>query len=362
MKGEQLLKTIGQEAAKRNLKAWVVGGYARDFYLGKKTVDIDICVERDASALINFCRARLGASVRKFDAFGTARCVLPGGFKLDFVRCRREVYTKPGALPQVAPSNLRDDLFRRDFTANALALSILPTDFLQPCDYFGALDAIKGRYIKVLHNKSFIDDPTRIYRALRFAGRLNWKLEASTEKLLKEAIKQQAPLLISRERMQRELIKILQEKRAKQIFALLKKYQAAGFFYPGLKWDARMDKTAGIDGKILCLAIALGRGGKGFLQSLHLPRAQHQPLLAAWKVCAQKLAPLKALPPALTKTLRLFTTAPAAARQSFLTGADLGAAGKSGPQIGALLTILRRLQYEGKIKTKAAALKVLKTL
>ena len=168
--------------------------------------------------LRNFCPKKHGTKSTRFETFGTARANLKSGLKLDFVRCRKEVYPKPASLPQVKPSILHDDLFRRDFTANAAALSLLPSEFFKDYDLFNAKKAIKKGYIQILHSKSFIDDPTRIFRAIRFAARFNWKIEKTTLALLKKAVKENYLLLLSRARLNNELVKILEDK--KQLAAL----------------------------------------------------------------------------------------------------------------------------------------------
>ena len=119
----KLLKELGQVAAKHNLKIWAVGGFARDFVLHKETKDIDICIEGNTSPLINYCQKIKGASVQKFVNFGTARVTFKDGCTLDFVCCRKEIYPNPAVLPVVSKATIKEDLFRRDFTCNALALS-----------------------------------------------------------------------------------------------------------------------------------------------------------------------------------------------------------------------------------------------
>lgn len=356
-----VLKSIGQEAAVLGLKAWAVGGFARDKYLRKNTQDIDICFEGDYVPLLNFCIKKYDAQVKRFNTFGTARVSLKNGLKLDFVRCRKEVYPQPAALPVVKPSNLKDDLHRRDFTCNAAALSILPTEFFKLYDYYGAHQSIKGRYIEILHPQSFMDDPTRIYRALRFAGRFNWRIEDKTSKLLRQAVKEELPLLLSRQRVRQELIKILQEHHSKRIFGLLKKYDAAKFIYPRLKWTPKVGKVKTVDDKILMLALSMGGGGAEFLQHLHLEHADYKKIFDIWKLHFERKAPAKPISAAAKKLLKLFNPklATCALKPCFITAADAQAAGFSGVAIGKIINQFAALQWRGKIKTRRGALKLL---
>jgi tRNA nucleotidyltransferase/poly(A) polymerase len=354
-----ILKSVGEVAQRHNIKAYAVGGFARDYALKRKTNDVDICFESDFKRVLDFCRKKYDATAEHFGEFGTARVTLNNGIKLDFARCRGEIYLKPAALPKVFPSDLKDDLFRRDFTCNARAVSVWPSEFLKSYDYFGAADAIKGRYIEILHDKSFIDDPTRVFRALRFAGRLNWELAKNTEIKLKEAVKQNFLALLSRERIRQELLKILEEPGAKRIFGLLKKYDALKFIYPRLKWNDKILKVKDTRGKILILALSLGGKGGAFLEALRLVRTDYMENRFLWETFINKKSPLKELTARQKKILRLFVP-DFALKKSFLTGGVLRQAGFSGAEITAKLDKLRALQWRGKIKNKRQSLKLLK--
>ena len=355
----KILADIGQAAQKAGLKAWAVGGFVRDNYLGKETFDIDICVEGNTKPLLDFCVKKYGAKITVFNDFGTARAVLKNGLKLDFVICRREVYDKPAALPSVTPGNLADDLFRRDFTANAWARSILPGNFWQSFDLFEAQNSIDKKLVKILHDKSFIDDPTRAFRALRFAARFNWRLETCTASLLKSAAKEKLPGLLSRERIRQELLKILEEKNPAPVFKLLGKYGLTSFIFPGLKCPPAVSKISGVQARLALFALAQKENGEAFLKSLHLER----PL---FNFCAQicafmqnKQALLKPLDKEQQKIIKLHAPKlpPTALCPLVITGGDLQKAGLRGPAISAALNKISRAQYAGKIKTKAQAVK-----
>ena len=358
---KQILAKIGQAAAEHNLKAWAVGGFVRDLYLGKATQDIDICVEGDPAALIEFCVKQYGANALFFNDFGTARVTLADGLKLDFVRCRKEVYPKPAALPVVSPSDLSDDLFRRDFTCNAWALSLLPNEFLKSYDLYGSQKAVDGKYIEVLHHASFVDDPTRLFRAVRFAARFNWRLGASTQKLLKQAVAENLPKLLSRERISHEFIKILEEQDAFAALTLLKKYKLLAFISPAFKTIPKnINKAAAPRQRLALLALGI-KEWEEFLKSLHLQRQEFLFIKNLCDIYNSPLSPLRALTAEEKEIIKLFNpSAVAALKPCAITGGELAALGLKGSAINKALTFAATAQRAGKIKTKAAALKLLK--
>ena len=196
--------------------AYLVGGAVRDLLLGRRTVDLDLVVEGDALALAR----RGGARVRGHDRFRTATVEL-GGLRADLASARREDYGHPGALPTVSPAGIQEDLARRDFTINAMAVPILgDTALIDPHD--GLSDLRAGR-IRVLHARSFVDDPTRALRAARYAARLDFGIEEDTARLLGKADLS----TVSAERVQAELERILAEEGAPDALALLADWNLA---------------------------------------------------------------------------------------------------------------------------------------
>ena len=189
----KLLVDIGTVAEKINLKVYLVGGMVRDILLGYENLDIDIVVENNASkleeALVKeFSNCELSA---KHDRFHTAKIIFnTNGRKIpvDLASTRKEIYEHPAALPTVSISDLKNDLIRRDFTINALAISIMPHDFGEVVDLFNGLDDLKDKKIRILHDLSFIDDPTRMIRAVRFAVKLGFEIEPKTKGFLERAI------------------------------------------------------------------------------------------------------------------------------------------------------------------------------
>lgn len=360
-KHKEVLQTIGKYADKLGTKAWVVGGAVRDFYLGVDTKDLDLTFEGSTDSVANFCLRQWGGEKRKFSQFNTYRVTLENGLKLDLVQARKEYYARPGALPEVTPSTIKDDLFRRDFTANAWALSISPKNFGASYDPFGAKKAIDSGVLKVLHDKSFSDDPTRLYRAIRFAGRFGWKLERNTARLLTDAAREEYPFILSRERIRQEFIKILQEKNVREVFALMEHYGLEPFIYPGLSWDERIAKGKSVEAKMGICACLLKDSGPEFLMTLHLPKELTHELLGAWTVVDSQKSPAAALTPLQESIVR--TMCPGLKRTAlepcFIKGRDLRELGINGRKISSTMERLSKLQWAGRIASREQALSLL---
>ena len=357
------LYAIGAYAQKLGLKAWVVGGAVRDFYLKKNTLDIDLTFDGNQESVAGFCIKQWGGGKKKFSQFGTFRVNLDNGLKLDMVRARKETYPYPGSLPVVAFSKeMKDDLFRRDFTTNAWCFSILPQNFGQPYDPFGAQKDIDAGIVRILHDKSFLDDPTRMFRAVRFAGRFGWRLAPKTERLLVEAVEGEYPLLLTRERFCHEFIKVLEEARVKEIFALMEKYDLLKFAWPGLHWNDKLLQTQDPMVRVGILVCSLGPSGEDFLRTLHLPKEPAQAILGAWKIAQEKMSPQTRLLPLQRDILQAVLPGlpPAALEPCFVRGGELKELGLAGRRISGALDRVRKAQWEGKITTREEALAFLK--
>lgn len=203
-----LLAAIGKVAAERAVAAYAVGGCVRDWLLGiMDTLDLDVTVEGDGIGLARRVADRLGGTVVVHEQFGTATVELPTKppRKVDFATCRKETYAKPAAYPKVAPGSLKDDLFRRDFTINAMAMEIRPETFGRLVDPFGGWADLTARRLRILHAKSFRDDPSRIVRGMRFMRRYALAIEPSTARALKAALDADALADLNRGRLRREL-------------------------------------------------------------------------------------------------------------------------------------------------------------
>ena len=199
----QVIK-VSQET---RLPAYLVGGCLRDLILGIKNLDLDIAIEGNGIIFAQKLAQRLNSTLKIHPRFGTAVLILADGLKVDIATARQEKYPYPAALPVVSSGSLREDLKRRDFTINALAISLVlgkDQEIIDP--YGGQEDLVLGR-IRILHNLSFKDDPTRIFRAVRFSQRLDFKIEEETFTLLKEAIGEGALDKVNPHRLRDELQK-----------------------------------------------------------------------------------------------------------------------------------------------------------
>ena len=220
----ELLARIGKIADEQGLKAYVVGGFVRDLLLKKPNFDIDIMVEGDALPYATKVGQELNAECKLIERFHTAH-IYYQDTTIDFSSARKEYYRKPGELPEVTFSNIRDDLYRRDFTINAMAICISPKQSFELIDLFKGNQDLDTKRIRVLHSRSFIDDPTRLYRALRFANRFKFILDYNTEYLFDNAIENNIPNTLSTKRIAAEIEKCFEEKNP---LTLLSKYQNAG--------------------------------------------------------------------------------------------------------------------------------------
>ena len=169
--------------------AHLVGGFVRDLLLRIDNFDIDIVIEGDGIRFAKELARRFGARTRVHKEFGTAKVLFPGGFKVDVASARLEYYRAPAALPIVEHSSLKLDLYRRDFTINTLAISLNTNTFGELIDFFGAQRDIKEKSIRVLHSLSFVEDPTRVFRAVRFEQRFRFHIGKFTVNLIKNAVK-----------------------------------------------------------------------------------------------------------------------------------------------------------------------------
>ncbi|MFN2611757.1 MAG: hypothetical protein ABR536_00125 [Solirubrobacterales bacterium] len=200
-----------REAA-RGVNAFLVGGAVRDALLGAGRADLDVVVEGELTQLAE----ALGGELREHQRFSTATLVLEGSLQVDIARSRAEDYQRPGALPDVRPAPLADDLSRRDFTVNAMAIPLAGGGEL--IDAQGGLEDLRAGVLRVLHPRSFSDDPTRALRAARYAARLGLELETRTDELLRATTDLTT---ISADRLDAELKKIAAEPEAARALELL---------------------------------------------------------------------------------------------------------------------------------------------
>ena len=191
--------------------AWLVGGAVRDLLLGREVVDLDVVVEGDGVAAARAAAGALGGAAREHGRFGTATVVAPDGLAFDVVGARAESYPAPGALPEVRPGTLEEDLARRDFTVNAIALALAGGELRA---HPGALEDLEARVLRILHPRSFADDPTRLLRLVRYAARLGLRPDTRTDALARDAIAAGALRTVSGPRIGAELLLLCGEERA----------------------------------------------------------------------------------------------------------------------------------------------------
>lgn len=212
--------------------SYLVGGPVRDQLLGASATDLDITVEGDAVAVATRLAAELSGSLTVHPRFGTATVTI-GSLAVDLVTARRETYRSPGALPDVQPGNIRDDLTRRDFTINAMAIPLPDLD-AQPVDPHGGRDDLSTGTIRVLHPGSFRDDPTRILRAVRYAARFGFRIEPETALAMSQALAGRAMGTLTGDRIRHELERILLEPDPSAAFRLADEYGVLGGIHPSL--------------------------------------------------------------------------------------------------------------------------------
>ncbi|MFQ5615927.1 MAG: CBS domain-containing protein, partial [Anaerolineales bacterium] len=239
----RLLKNIAEVAHEKRLALYVVGGFVRDLLLKRPSLDFDLVVEGDAIALAKALSKKYGGRITTHKRFGTAKWFL--GDPIDFITARTEFYTHPTALPTIERGNIKLDLHRRDFTINTLALRLDGLHYGELHDYWGGYNDLRQGLIRVLHSVSFVDDPTRMLRAVRFEQRFGFQIETRTLELLQAVIQPQAgsgqALLkrVSGTRIRHELDRILDEPRAAQILDRLDELGLLEAIHEEIPWDAR---------------------------------------------------------------------------------------------------------------------------
>ncbi len=383
-----LARVAGKVAASREESLYLVGGVVRDLLLGQTNLDLDLVVEGNAidlaQRLIQIGPGKLTTHPR----FNTAN-IQWDEWSLDLATARSETYAKPGALPIVQPSSICSDLFRRDFTINAMAIYLSPSRYGELIDRYGGKDDLEHRLLRVLHDKSFTDDATRILRGLRYEQRLNFQLEPTTLELLERDI----PMLdtISGDRIRHELELILKEKYPERILRRAQDLKALARLHPALKGNGWLEQTFEQARKLtspgsppvgLYLAILNYRlateDSEQLIARLKLPKSLAQALrdTASIKANFASLASPELAPSSICRLLHgyspLAVTASSlagdssVARQhiqlflnklryvkSALTGDDLKRMGIApGPRIKEILNLLHEARLDGKVTSK----------
>ena len=212
------LELVREVAHEKQCRPFLVGGPVRDLLLGRHAIDVDLTLEDGSSTLARALAKKIDGRVRSFPQFLTYKVTADGMPEIDIATARKERYRKPGALPTVTAGRLKDDLVRRDFSINAIAMDLNSGSLHDPT---GGERDLHDRVLRVLHDESFADDPTRIFRAIRLAGRLGFTIEPHTNALMRAALEAGALTHISRERIWRELFLAMDEVDAPRILATL---------------------------------------------------------------------------------------------------------------------------------------------
>lgn len=384
----QLVRRAGMTAARCGFNSYLVGGIVRDLLLERPTTDIDIMVEGDAIELAQAMAGNGEARVSVHKAFGTA------SFKIENVRadlstCRGESYDHPGALPRVRPGDICDDLLRRDFSINAMAVCINPVDFGLLTDLYGGRADLARGIIRVMHDRSFEDDATRIMRAVRYEQRLGFKLERMTALLLGR----DTGMLdtISGDRLKHEVVLWLAEAQPGKVIRRASRLGVLAKLHPSLKWDrpmqsafSRVLKTRGdaADTHLdFCLmAYRLDEDALyELLQRLNLLGSKYDLLSHQCLSVKSRLAQLNTTtrnsaifsllkdveptavkvnwlypqPPTVRRNLRLYLEKLAHVK-TLVTGSHLTQWGiKQGPMVGTILNKLLSAKLDGEVKTRS---------
>ncbi|MGB3209722.1 MAG: CBS domain-containing protein [Desulforhopalus sp.] len=238
----QLLQTIGAVSDKLGHNAFAVGGFVRDLLMKKQNLDLDIVIEGDGISFAKSLAAHLDGRYRTHERFKTAVVLMPDGFKIDIATARLEYYEYPAAMPTVELSSIKLDLFRRDFTINAMAIQLNPEHFGTLIDFFNSQNDLKQKSIKVIHNLSFVEDPSRIFRAVRFEQRMGFQISPHTKRLITNAVnmklfgKGQDPRFLS------ELKIIFSEENPLPAIQRLAEFDLFQFLWPDLRPHYEIDR------------------------------------------------------------------------------------------------------------------------
>ena len=383
-----LVKDISGEAAKLQQNVYLVGGVVRDLLLGYPNFDLDLVVEGDAVKLAQQVAKTRQAKLVAHHRFGTAKLSYDS-FNLDLATARKETYARPGALPTVTPGTLKDDLIRRDFSINAMAISLVAKDYGELIDPYQGRTDLQQRLIRILHPQSFTDDPTRILRGVCYEQRFRFELEAQTARLLKRDI----PMLdtISSDRIRHELEHIFEEDRPELVIKRLGDLGVLFRINPSLKGDGwiaerfakarRLNKPGQLRSLYFCLLVySFGeKDSEQFLTRLNIPAKLSQAMRHTLRLKTKlrlldrpALRPsqiyhlLKEYEPLAIQANALATESPTARRslQLFLTklryvrtaldGEELKRLGiPPGPEMGKLLQALHKAKLDGEVSTRA---------
>ena len=393
-----LLRVAGKIGEGLGTPAYAVGGFVRDLLTGAAPPDVDLVVEGDGVAFARRLAEEIGGTVLVHRSFGTASIEggrAPAGAGLDGVAlgrvdvasARREHYPTAGSLPEVEPADLLEDLRRRDFSVNAMALALAPDRFGRLLDPLGGQADVRRRRLRALHPLSFVEDPTRVFRAARYASRLGFRPDGATLTAIRLAVERPGYAALSGQRLWREIELAAAEPRARQVFERLVRWRATSLWnidgassrhLAAAERLGRWAKSAGLvvdPAELSLLALTLGRSAEVVERGLDRlalagePRARIEAGALAGRLArrleARRLPPsavselLEGAPEAAALAAWLRGGARARRRIQWylahgralrprLTGRDLLALGvPGGPSVGAALGMLRRRRLDG---------------
>jgi tRNA nucleotidyltransferase (CCA-adding enzyme) len=236
-----LLMEFGGVGDELGYSVFAVGGFVRDLLLRVENFDVDIVAEGDGIRLAEEFEKKFPCRIRTHKKFGTAIILLPDGLKVDVATARWEFYDSPAALPTVERASIKTDLYRRDFTINTLAIQLNPKAFGELIDFFGGVKDVKEKVIRVLHNLSFVEDPTRVFRAIRFEQRFGFQIGKHTQNLMKNAVKVGFLERLSGGRVLSEIILILQEEDPLPALKRMRDFNLFHLVHPSLKFDEQAE-------------------------------------------------------------------------------------------------------------------------
>jgi tRNA nucleotidyltransferase (CCA-adding enzyme) len=390
---------------------YLVGGLVRDLLLGRPNADVDIAIEGSGIEFAHRLAEELGGRVRAHEKFQTAVVLLPPEataeapawllpahepFHIDVATTRTEFYEYPAALPRVEHASIRQDLFRRDFTINAMAVSLKGEHFGAVLDFFGGLRDLDRRIVRVLHNLSFIEDPTRIFRAIRYENRYGFRMDEQTRALARGCVDMHLVGDLSSARLRDELVAILSERDVEWSLLRLHELGVAKQVHPKLATGERtvelvrrltgLVRELGLGDEVLTWRLRLAAIARNmsheelfiWLEKLKLkhsdaevvrksvvlgPRVIEQladPALSDWEVfellsripTESTVLSLARSEDEVAARLRDYVTR-LRMRRPALTGADILALGaRQGPEVGRVLRELQRLRVEGRVETR----------
>ncbi len=237
----ELLRSIGKIADDMGVHAYAVGGFVRDLFLRRDNLDIDVVVEGDGIKAARRLAALHSRRAKAHRSFGTATVAFENGLKVDMASARREYYEHPAAVPKVEEGSIKLDLYRRDFSINTLAIKLNPSSFGELIDSFGGRRDLKERTIRVLHNLSFVEDPTRIFRAIRFEQRFGFHIGPLTKRLIENAVRMKFLERLGGHRILTELILVFQEDKVASLIKRLDDFALLSIIQERIRYDRALE-------------------------------------------------------------------------------------------------------------------------